>query len=134
MLSSADRFDIHQLVQFYGHLIDEREYSRIDELFTDDITYDARQRGAGIHHGLQAVRDLWEAFPSHPIAHHATNVMIDPLSADHANVINKGILVHVDGTVHSNVYRNIAVRTDKGWRISHLVMSKRTEDTIPEIS
>jgi hypothetical protein len=133
MLSSVDRFEIHELVQLYGHLIDERQFSRLGELFTADVEYDARQRGAELYRGLDEVRRCWDTV-QHPVAHHATNVMIESIDSDRANVVNKGILVHADGSVHSNVYRQTVVRTDQGWRVSRLVMTKRTVDDIPDVS
>ena len=34
MLTAEDRIAIRELLALYGHVIDERQFSRVDELFT----------------------------------------------------------------------------------------------------
>jgi hypothetical protein len=77
VLTAEDYMSIHRLISLYGHVIDERQFSRIGELFTADAEYDMRKRGSGVHRGVDAVRKLWAESKRHPLAHHATNVVID---------------------------------------------------------
>jgi len=131
MLTVNDRFEIQQLVDLYGHIVDERQFSRIGEVFTEDAQYDVRKRNAGLHRGIAQIRRLWEETPQHPLAHHATNIVIEEGSEGSASVRSKAICVHVDGSVHSTTYRQIAERTGAGWRISYLSAEMRAPEMIP---
>ena len=59
MLDVADTLAIHQLLALYGHLIDERQWSRLDEVFTDDLVFDATDFGLGVTHSLDELREAW---------------------------------------------------------------------------
>ncbi|MBF4999665.1 nuclear transport factor 2 family protein [Nocardia sp. BSTN01] len=135
MLAPDDHLAIHRLVALYGHVIDERQFSRVGEIFTADAEYDVRNRGAGYHRGIAAIRELWTATGNrHPLAHHGTNVLIEERSDGGVDVLSKGVCVHPDGTVHSTTYRQVAVRTADGWRLSSLVAELRTTSGIPAVS
>ena len=41
-LEPADILAIHQLLALYGHLLDDGEYDRLDEVFTDDAELNSR--------------------------------------------------------------------------------------------
>ncbi|MFM7707158.1 MAG: nuclear transport factor 2 family protein [Gammaproteobacteria bacterium] len=120
MLTTDDRLAIHELIGLYGLEIDEREWHRADELFTDDVRYDMSELGLGVLQGKAAVLDLWTTREElHPVAHHATNIVVtageDP---DTARVISKGLGVGRKGRVGSVTYRDIVRRTVAGWRIA----------------
>ena len=44
-LSADDRSAITELISLHGHLFDEGELDRLDELFTPDVVYDVRDFG-----------------------------------------------------------------------------------------
>jgi hypothetical protein len=71
-------------------------------------------------HGAAAVRDFWIANERlHPVAHHATNVVVTPgPDPDTASVISKGLGVGRNGRVGSVTYRDTVRRTPDGWRIA----------------
>lgn len=121
MLDTADRLAIHELIGLYGIVIDERDWARAGELFTDDVVYDMSELGLGTLHGIAAVLHLWRSREDlHPLAHHATNIVITPgVDHDTASVISKGIGVGYKGRVGSVTYRDIVRRTASGWRIAH---------------
>ena len=89
----ADRLAIHELIAHYGHVIDEAEWHRLGELFTDDLVFDTGSfPGGGVVTGLAALRAKWSASDMrHPLAHHATNIVITALAGDRAEVVSKGI-------------------------------------------
>ncbi len=120
MLSTDDRLAIHELIGLYGLVIDEREWHRVDELFTDDVRYDMSELGLGVLRGKAAVLDLWTTREDlHPVAHHATNIVVTAGDGpDTANVISKGIGVGRKGRVGSVTYRDVVRRTAAGWRIT----------------
>jgi SnoaL-like domain len=119
MPDSAAILAIHELLGLYGHIIDAREWERVGELFTADCTYDMTQFGLGIVHGAQAVAALWAAPDAmHPLAHHATNIIVGEHPDGAVRVLSKGLGVGPNGRVGSVTYRDIVVRTRDGWRFA----------------
>jgi 3-phenylpropionate/cinnamic acid dioxygenase small subunit len=121
MLSIEDRLAIHDIVSLYGHLIDERQWDRLDEMFTDDVIYDLDDFGLGVSNGMEAVRAMWADESLHPLAHHATNVLIHEAADGEVRVVSKGIGVGKRGKVGSVTYHDRFVRTERGWRIGERV-------------
>src|SRR5271169_3954292 len=77
MLDVRDTLAIHELLALYGHIIDERQWARADELFTPRTVYDMREFGLGVVQGTAAIRELWSRpNAAHPLAHHATNILV----------------------------------------------------------
>lgn len=142
-LSAEDRLDITELLVRYAEIIDEREFSRAGEVFTDDASYDVSDFGMGIVHGHSAIAELWRGSDSHPLAHHVTNVEIldDEAAADEAGesapgecstrVRSRIIGVGAGGRVGSASYHDVVVRSPAGWRIASRVVTLRTPDRIP---
>ncbi len=119
MPETADILAIHALLALYGHIIDAREWHRVGELFTDDCTYDMTQFGLGVVHGAQAVGALWAAPDAmHPLAHHATNIVVSEDTDGTVRVLSKGLGVGRNGRVGSVTYRDIVRRTSAGWRFA----------------
>lgn len=123
-----DRLAIHALVDLYGHILDDRAFDRAGEVFTADARYDVTDFGMGVVEGLAAIVALWTG-PSarHPLAHHATNILVTPIGPDRASVRSKGLGVNHDGQAGSIVYQDEAVHTDRGWRLaSRIALLRRS--------
>jgi hypothetical protein len=119
MPETADILAIHELLGLYGHIIDAREWHRVEELFTPDCTYDMREFGLGVVHGAQAVAALWAAPEAmHPLAHHATNIIVSEERDGGVRVLSKGLGVGPNGRVGSVTYRDTVIRTSAGWRFA----------------
>jgi hypothetical protein len=119
MPETADILAIHELLGLYGHIIDAREWARVEELFTADCTYDMTQFGLGVMRGARAVAALWAAPDAmHPLAHHATNIIVSEDPDGTVRVLSKGLGVGPNGRVGSVTYRDIVVRTGAGWRFA----------------
>ena len=119
MPDTADILAIHALLGLYGHIIDAREWHRVEELFTLDCTYDMREFGLGVVHGAQAVAALWaDPDAMHPLAHHATNIIVSEDPEGSVRVLSKGLGVGPNGRVGSVTYRDIVIRTPRGWRFA----------------
>lgn len=133
MLSTQDLIEIRQLIELYGHVLDEREFSRVGELFTEDALFDVADFGAGVHRGAAAIGALWAAPESkHPLGHHATNLVITEEVEGRARVASKGMGVRPDGTVSSVLYRDVLLHTPAGWRIAErIATAKRRADAGP---
>lgn len=131
-LDVADILAINNLINLYGHVVDERQWSRMEELFTGDIVFDMTSFGPDILYGLEALRTCFRELDRHPLAHHATNILIEP-SPDGVRVLSKGISLR-NGEMGSTVYRDLLRKTDDGWRIAHRTAVKRRYETIAEPS
>jgi hypothetical protein len=115
----ADILAIHQLLALYGHIIDEREWQRVGELFTAEAVYDMSDFGLGVIRGAAAIRELWSRPDAiHPLAHHATSIVVTEDPAGRVHVLSKGLGIGPNGRVGSVVYRDIVVRTAEGWRFA----------------
>jgi hypothetical protein len=115
----ADILAIHQLLALYGHIIDERQWQRVGELFTPDAVYDMSDFGLGPVRGEAAIRELWSRPDAmHPLAHHATNIVISEDPDGTVRVLSKGLGLGANSRVGSVVYRDVVVRTAEGWRFA----------------
>ena len=54
----------------------------------------------------------------HPLAHHATNIIVSEDPDGTVRVLSKGLGVGPNGRVGSVVYRDVVVRTSAGWRFA----------------
>jgi len=125
-LTSEDRLAITDLVALHGHLFDEGELGRLDELFTADVVYDASDFGQEPMHGIDAIRAGALALGDrNPVAHHVTNIVITPVDDDTASARSKGLGVTGDGKSGSVTYIDIVARTAAGRRISHRHLQAR---------
>jgi hypothetical protein len=117
LTDTRDLLAIHELLGLYGHIVDEREWSRTGELFTADCVYDMTEFGLGVVHGAAAIARLWSAPDAmHPLAHHATNIIVSEDPDGTVRVLSKGLGVGPNGRVGSVVYRDVVVHTSAGWR------------------
>jgi 3-phenylpropionate/cinnamic acid dioxygenase small subunit len=132
-LSTEDRLAIHELLALHGHLMDERQFSRLHELFTEDVVYDVEAFGAGTVRGIERFRELViNAGEHNPIGHHVTNVIITEDEGGTARVWSKGIGVLADGKTGSAVYNDVVVKTPQGWRLAHRVVVPRRAPSVLE--
>ncbi|SNQ52232.1 SnoaL-like domain protein [Frankia canadensis] len=135
MLTVEDQLAIRRLADLYGYLIDERIFSRVDEVFTADVRYDVTDFGGPVLHGIPAVVDYWRGSDEHPLAHHAVNVLMDERADGFGDgpvdVVVKGLGVGPRGRVGSVTYYDVAVRRPDGWRLSSRRAVLRRPDRIP---
>ena len=119
MLEVADKLAIHELLALYGHVIDERAWARVEELFTERTVYDMREFGLGVVTGAASIRALWSGpDAAHPLAHHATNIIVSEDADGTVRALSKGLGVGPNGRVGSVVYRDVLERTAVGWRFA----------------
>ncbi len=125
---AVDRIRIHELIDLHGHLVDEGEFDRFDELFTDDVVHDVTALGGTELVGPQAIAEAGLALgAANPLGHHVTNIVVTEVARDRALARSKAIAVMADGTVGSVVHLDELRRTDRGWRIAvRRVLPRRT--------
>ena len=120
-LDVGDRLAIHELLGLYGHLIDERRWDELDRVFTDDVVYDASDFGMPVTRSLVELVAEWTSeagMARHPLAHHATNVVVEGWVPAGVHVRSKGLGVGAGGRVGSVTYDDVVVRTAGGWRLA----------------
>ena len=81
----------------------------------------------------QAIVDMMTQSAEHPLAHHATNIVVSE-HEDGARAISKGLGIGHKGRTGSVVYRDRLVQVNDVWRISHRRVALRRASTIPAIS
>jgi ketosteroid isomerase-like protein len=128
MLSAEDRCAITETLSLHGHLFDQGQLDRLDELFTPDVVYDVTDVGMGTLVGIDEIRRAGlELGVGNPIAHHTTNVVITGDNDEEATAQSKGLAVMADGRCVSATYLDTLRRTDHGWRLSHrVILARRT--------
>jgi 3-phenylpropionate/cinnamic acid dioxygenase small subunit len=118
-MDPADLVAIHQLYGLYGHVMDDRDWSRLPELFTADCVFDATALGVPLMSGRDAIATATESSPATPLAHHVTNVYVMDIDHESATVRAKALGTYSRGRAFSGDYEDRLVRTDGGWRIRH---------------
>ena len=159
--SLEDKMAIQEVIALYGHIIDDRQFSRLNEIFTTDAVFDLSGYGGERYEGLPAIEALMLNSNEHPLAHHASNIVIEvdgsegskvKTKTDSANqhqqslalVTSKGLGVGAGGRVGSVVYRDCFVRINTGhgkerqvmtaWRIQTRFCELRSVNRIPQPS
>ncbi|MRH90654.1 nuclear transport factor 2 family protein [Nocardia sp. SYP-A9097] len=129
-ITLEDRIAIHEVIALHGHLIDDREWDRLGEVFTDDIVFDITDFGYGTLYGLPAMLDLVNGVQSdenQPLGHHVTNIVITRQDGETVTTHSKGLAVAADGAAGSAVYEDTLRRDPQGWRIAYRkAMARRT--------
>ncbi len=125
-LSADDRITITDLINLHGHLCDRGDFDGLAALFTGDVRYDVSALGGGVMVGLAACREAALALgDGNPVAHHVTNVVLEPAAGGVVRARSKGMGVMADGSVNSVTYDDTVERTAAGWRITHRVVRPR---------
>jgi hypothetical protein len=124
---------VQQLLGLYGHVIDNRQWSRLGEIFTDDMVFDPTDVGLPVTTSLKDLHDLWTSPETvHPLGHHVTNVVVTEGPDGTLESISKNVALQMDGSVSSSIYRDRLRRTSDGWRLAQRVLTKRRAETIPD--
>jgi hypothetical protein len=119
-IAIEDRLAIVELVARHGHLVDNGDLHRSDELFDADAVFDLSDLGAGTVHGLAALYELARRLgDANPVGHHVTNTVLSVLPEGGVLALSKGIGVNADGTCGSVTYEDRLARRPDGWRIVH---------------
>lgn len=129
MLTADDRWAIGETLSLHGHLFDEGQLDRLDELLTADVVYDTSDLGYDVLVGIDAVRDAALALGArNPLGHLVTNIVITDIEDDDTVVVrSKGIAIMTDRTCGTATYVDTVRRQPDGWRISHRRILARRE-------
>jgi hypothetical protein len=112
---------IDQLYALYGYVMDDCDWARLGDVFTEDIVFDASAMGVPVMEGFAGIKEVHLSSGQTPLAHHVTNVLVERIDADTATVRAKAIGMYSHGRAFSGEYADTLVKTDKGWRIRRRV-------------
>jgi 3-phenylpropionate/cinnamic acid dioxygenase small subunit len=135
-LGAYDLLMIHQLLAYYGHVVDDRDWDRFVELFTPDATLDYTRAGAPtVLHGVDEIRAFFRD-ANHPSAHHVLNIVVTR-SGGEVRVRSKFFVpytreTHVPKRWFGGDYDDVVVRTDTGWRFAFRACTGRWQFTTDE--
>ena len=136
----SDRAELTQLVTDYAYAIDEREWSKLDGVFTADAYIDYRAMG-GIDGKYPAVRAwLPDALKHFPGYMHFIGNLSFRMSGDKATgkvaCVNPMVVPKAEGGTETMFlglwYLDEYTRTKDGWRISRREEKKSYEHGMPE--
>jgi ketosteroid isomerase-like protein len=131
-LDPADALEIAEVLARYGHIVDERAWSRMGEVFTEDLVFVPSDNVMQTTRSLQDLIARWSR-PDfhHPAAHHSTNLVMTVESDTTVRTTCKGLAIEEDGRVWSVVYDDEFRRTQQGWRIRHRAVARRPSTVRP---
>jgi hypothetical protein len=116
-LDPADIIEINQVMGLYAHVIDGKQWHRLDELYTEDGVFDlSGLLGSEVRfEGIDAIKGFLTSMPM-PLAHIATNTFVYE-EGDEVRGRAKWFMPTDEGTVSGGVYRDRWTKTPKGWRL-----------------
>jgi hypothetical protein len=115
-LTSEDVLAIQGVIVKYGFLIDDREFDRLGEVFTEDAVVDYRPGAGGPYVGLAEIDHAMKTL-QHPVQHMMVSHIIDSASDDEVVTRTKALIPLHEGGIADVAYRDVLVRTPAGWRI-----------------
>ena len=127
-LDSDDRWAIAETISSHGHLFDEGQLERLDELFTADVVYDVSDVGFGVLRGIDEIRQAAvELGAGNPLAHHVTNLIVTGVDGDEVSTRCKAIVVLEDGRAGTATYADSVRREGDRWLICRRTVLARRD-------
>lgn len=120
----ADRVELHELPGRYGDFIDDRDWARLDRIFTEDATFDLTDLGVPMLRGLAEIQRFMAQDADHPATHLMTNVYVDETDHD-VRMSFRIVALRKGRSVASASYYDVVVKTADGWRVKKRVTTLR---------
>lgn len=120
----SDRIDLHELPGRYGDAIDDRDWARLGQIFTDDAVFDLTDLGGPRLHGLEEITRFMDEDAQHPRTHLMTNIYADETPAG-ARLCFRIVALLPDRVVGTASYFDDVVKTADGWRVRNRVITRR---------
>lgn len=125
----ADRLELHELPGRYGDAIDDRDWERLERIFTDDAIFDLTDLGVPVLEGLDRIKAFMDTEAQHPRTHMMTNIYVDD-SEEGVKLNFRIVALLGQGKVGTASYYDDVVKTDVGWRVKHRVVTLRRKDRL----
>ena len=120
----ADRVELHELPGRYGDAIDDRDWDRLDRIFTPDAVFDLTDLGVPLLEGLPAIKRFMDEDAQHPKTHMMTNIYVDETEAG-VQLFFRIVAMQSKGLMGTASYYDDVVKTPDGWRVTHRVVTLR---------
>jgi 3-phenylpropionate/cinnamic acid dioxygenase small subunit len=127
-MDPADRLELHELPGRYGDAIDDRDWDRLDQIFTADAVFDLTDLGAPRLEGLAAIKRYMAEDADHPRTHTMTNIYVDE-TAQGAKLRFRILALLPERRVGTASYYDDVVKTPEGWRVQNRVITLRRRPT-----
>jgi len=135
-LAADDLLMVHQLLAHYGHVVDDGDWDRFDELFTPDASLDYTRAGAPtVFSGIAEIRAFFRD-ANHPSAHHVLNIVVT--ERDGQVLVRSKFFAPYTRETHTpkrwfgGTYDDVVVPTDAGWRFAQRTCIGRWQFTTDE--
>ncbi|MDX2379017.1 MAG: nuclear transport factor 2 family protein [Acidimicrobiia bacterium] len=123
-MDPADRLELHELPGRYGDAIDDRDWARLDQIFTPDAIFDLTDLEAPRLDGLDEIKRFMDESATHPQTHTMTNIYVDE-TVDGVRLNFRILALGRSGRVGTASYYDDVVKTPNGWRVAHRVVTLR---------
>jgi 3-phenylpropionate/cinnamic acid dioxygenase small subunit len=123
-MDSADRLELHELPGRYGDAIDDRDWDRLDQIFTDDAVFDLTDLGSLRLEGLPEIKRYMDEDANHPRTHMMTNIYVDE-TPEGVTLRFRIVALLPERRVGTASYYDDVVKTPAGWRVKHRVITLR---------
>lgn len=117
-MNAQDMMDLLATANLFPHLVDNKEWHRLDEVLTPDAVYDGSSTATGlILRGLEEMVRVWSRTPMS--VHHFTNLIIVEESSDgsSATTVCKWIGIPDNLGLINGDYRDEWIKGPRGWRV-----------------
>lgn len=128
-MDAADRLELHELPGRYGDAIDDRDWERLSQIFTDDAVFDLTDLGVPLLEGLDAIKVFMDVEAQHPRTHTMTNIYVDE-TREGVKLNFRIVALLPEGRVGTASYYDDVVKTDAGWRVKHRITTLRRKDRL----
>jgi hypothetical protein len=120
----GDRLELHELPGRYGDAIDDRDWDRLDSIFTDDAVFDLTDLGSRRLEGLDDIKRFMDVEAQHPRTHLMANIYADE-TPEGATLSFRIIAMLPERRLATASYVDQVVKTPEGWRVAHRVITAR---------
>lgn len=114
----ADRLELHELPGRYGDAIDDRNWDRLRQVFTDDAIFDLTGVGLRQLDGIEDIVHFMDVAAQHPKTHMMTNIYVDD-GGESVTMNFRIVALLGKGLVGTASYYDTVVKTPDGWRVKH---------------
>ena len=116
MLTPGDHIEIREVLADYGHVVDDHDWDRAEDVFTPNIVFESNN-GEMV---LNGIGDIVASFKGRNMyAHVTTNTTLRENADGTVSAHSKFIGFPNEGQPLTGDYRDRLVRTSAGWRLAH---------------
>ena len=127
-LSVEDKIELQELAGRYGDYVDDRDWDKLDEIFTEDAVFEFSILDTTLN-GVEEIKNFLSGLgDQHPQGHLMMNIYSD--KTDHGAQMRFRAIFPIanrsatDGSAvffHASYYDDL-VKTNKGWRVKNRVV------------